>query len=423
MTSATPADPVPGSLELPRPPGTVRRFLAAHPVLVDGFVAAAYLAPAVMAGALGMLLEPSWQVAIRVMLASVAGCALVARRQHPQTVFVIAVCALGVGAILGREVDFVPALIALYALAVYRTVRSAWIGLAVTVAVTGTALTANAVFGGPTNYAPLGTTAWASGFSVLSFCTVAVLVGSNVGNHRRYLDALIDRARQLARERDQQAEIATAAERGRIAREMHDIVSHSLTVMITLADGSARLTETAPERSAATMRMVAETGRSALADMRRLLGVLHADDGAAAAHEPQPGVAELADLIERFRAAGLPVRYTVSGPPPEDVGQQLTIFRVVQEALTNALRYASLASSVSVGIRFGRDSIRILVEDDAVHSEAVAGSGRGLLGLRERVALYGGTLEAGPRRRGVGWRLAAEFDTIAARGSTEEETP
>lgn len=420
MNAAAP-ETTPGGLELPRPPGVVRRFFAAHPLVVDTIVAGIYLVPVLVGGVYGMIAEPSWALGAQVVLGAGAGAALFARRQNPTAVFAIAVVVLVLSIFLGRDVDFFPAMFALYALAVYRSVRSAWIGYAVLAAATVLSLTVSSLLTLAKIYAPLATEASQAGFAVFAVCVVAVLLGSNVGNRRRYLEALIDRARQLARERDQQAEIATAAERSRIAREMHDIVSHSLTVMIALADGSARLAETAPERSAETMRMVAETGRGALADMRRLLGVLRAE-GEEPAHEPQPGVGELGELIERFRAAGLPVRITVSGPPPEDVGQQLTVFRVVQEALTNALRYASLATAVSVTIRFG-DRIEIVVEDDAtVPGSSVQGSGRGLLGLRERVALYGGSLEAGPRRGG-GWRLAAAFDAVPAHADASRADP
>lgn len=420
-TTATEATPA--GLGLPRPPGVVRRFLAEQPIVVDAVVAALYLLPALAIGTLTMLVAPSWTAAVQVSLAAVAGCALLARREHPRAVLAIAVSVLGLSVFAGEFVDFIPAVFALYAVAVFRSARSAWIGYAITAGVTLVSLTAASLLSNAvTFYTPMATEATPSAISVLALCMFAALIGINVGNRRRYLVALIDRARQLARERDQQAEIATAAERSRIAREMHDIVSHSLTVMITLADGSARLAETAPERSAETMRMVAETGRGALADMRRLLGVLRAGTSDSPAHEPQPGVGELNDLIERFRAAGLPVRITVNGEAPENVGQQLTVYRVVQEALTNALRYASLATVVNVVIDFA-DRITIVVEDDAtIHDPADQGSGRGLLGLRERVALYGGELEVGPRRGG-GWRLAATFDPIPSRPIPKETTP
>ena len=420
------SDPTPGGLELPRPPGVVRRYLAERPFVVDAIVAGVCVVPAVLFGVIGMVLEPSTLLVLRIVFAVLAGAALLARRSAPVLVFAIAVAALGASVFLGRDIVFGPTLFALYALAVYRSTKSAWIGAAVSAVVTVVAVGTVSVLAHARIFTPLYAEAVPAGFAVICFCVFAVLIGNNAGNRRRYLDALIERARQLARERDAQAELAAATERSRIAREMHDIVSHSLTVMIALAEGSARVAGTAPDRSAETMQLVAETGRSALADMRRLLGVLGAEGPAPAEHQPQPGVSELGELVERFRAAGLAVRITVTGTPPADVGQQLTVFRVVQEALTNALRHASLSTVVAVTVAFGPTTITIQVDDDAtVHEEAVEGSGRGLLGLRERVALYGGTLEAGPRPGG-GWRLRAVFDAVppsAPTGSTSAVRP
>ncbi|MDR6613071.1 histidine kinase [Leifsonia sp. 1010] len=423
MTSEATTTQTPGGLELPRPPGVVRRFLAAHPLAVDIFVAAFYLIPSVVGALVVSAVHPTPQELIHLVLSAVAGAALLARRQQPAVVFAIATVLLGTSVFLGRDMDVVPTLFALYALAVYRSIRSAWVAFAVTSAVTVSTLVVQVILTQAKVFTPLETAAIPSGILVLSFSVVSVLIGSNVGNRRRYLNALIDRARQLARERDQQAEIAAAAERSRIAREMHDIVSHSLTVMITLADGSARMVDAASgrpeserteqaERSAQAMRLVAETGRGALADMRRLLGVLRDGEDGTAAREPQPGVGELAELVETFRAAGLPVRITVTGVPPEDIGQQLTIFRVVQEGLTNALRYAPTATAVRVVIVFQPGTVIVTIDDDAaLHPSPGQGSGRGLIGLRERVGLYGGTLEAGPRPGG-GWRVRAVFDAV-----------
>ncbi|WP_431277294.1 sensor histidine kinase [Leifsonia poae] len=397
---------------------------------MDAVIAGVYLVPTIIIGIVWMFADPTWQNALRLGLSAFAGAALLLRRRFPVAVFAIALVAMLATLFLGHEVDFVAVLVALYAIAVYRSAPAAWIAFGVVSVSTAAALglgvllfggaaaqlggesPAAVIAGDRSTYEPFDSNPTASWITVVLISLFWVLIGINIGNRRRYLVALIDRAQQLARERDQQAVIAAAAERGRIAREMHDIVSHSLTVMITLADGSSRLAETSPERSADAMRMVAETGRSALGDMRRLLGVLRAAEGDGADREPQPGIGELGELVERFRAAGLPVRITVTGAAPTDTGQQLTVFRVVQEALTNALRYAALATAVDVKIAYETGAISITVEDDAaVHGASGQGTGRGLLGLRERVGLYGGTLEAGPRSGG-GWRLRAVFDTI-----------
>jgi signal transduction histidine kinase len=413
MTQPLPAsEPAPAGLELPRPPGVIRRFLAAHPLLLDTAVVTVYFVPSILLTVVTQIMTPSVGAALAIVLVVLGGASLYFRRYRPRLLFAVATVVLMGSTVIGETVDFIPLLFALYALAVYRSTRSAWIGFAITAVATAASQWALALLEQVGFYGSDHTDLTASTFTVVSFSLVAVLIGNNIGGRRRYLAALIDRARQLARERDQQAVIAAAAERSRIAREMHDIVSHSLTVMITLSEGSARLAESAPERSADTMRMVAETGRSALGDMRRLLGVLRADEGETAEHQPQPGVGELTELVERFRAAGMAVRVTITGEPPTDIGQQLTVFRVVQEGLTNALRYGRLANVVEVVIRYRPDRIAITVEDDAaVHEQPAGGSGRGLIGLRERVALYGGTLDAGPRSP-VGWRLHAEFDAV-----------
>ncbi|GIT79236.1 two-component sensor histidine kinase [Leifsonia sp. LS1] len=420
MTQSLPAaDPAPGALELPRPPGVIRRFLADHPLLVDTAVVTVYFVPSILLTVVTLIMTPSVAGAIEVALVIAAGGSLYVRRQHPRVVFAVAMAVLVGSTLLGHLVDFVPALFALYALAVYRSTSSAWIGFAITAGASLGSLGITQLLRRTGVYAAQPEDPTSTGFTVLAFSLVAVLIGNNIGGRRRYLTALIDRARQLARERDQQAVIAASAERSRIAREMHDIVSHSLTVMITLSEGSARLAQTAPDRSAETMRMVAETGRTALGDMRRLLGVLRSDELEGAAHQPQPGVGDLGELVERFRAAGMSVRITITGEPPADVGQQLTVYRVVQEGLTNALRYGPLADTVEVTIRFRPERIAITVEDDAaVHTDAVEGSGRGLIGLRERVALYGGTLDAGPKNP-AGWRLHAEFDAIRPAAATD----
>ncbi|MFF1632880.1 sensor histidine kinase [Leifsonia sp. NPDC058248] len=416
------ASPAEGDLLLPRPPGAIRRFWGAHPVFFDALIAGVYLVPTLTAGIVRMVTEPSWQLAVGLVLSAIAGAALFLRRQQPWAVFAVALALLVVTVSISHDIDFVPALFALYALAVYRSARAAWLGFAIFSAATAAALAIGSLLARVVIYTPLDNNPIVSGIIVILAGLFWVLIGNNIGNRRRYLVALIDRAQQLARERDQQAVIAAAAERSRIAREMHDIVSHSLTVMITLADGSASVAATSPERSAEAMRMVAETGRSALGDMRRLLGVLRASEGNGADHAPQPGLSELGELVERFRAADLPVRITVSGEPPTDTGQQLTVFRVVQEALTNALRYAAIATVVDVTIAFTAESITITVDDDAaLHGAPGQGSGRGLLGLRERVGLYGGTLEAGPKPGG-GWRLRAKFDTIAGSAPVSDTT-
>ena len=164
-----------------------------------------------------------------------------------------------------------------------------------------------------------------------------VMLGINLGNRRRYLDAIIDRAHQLARERDQLAQLAVAEERSRIAREMHDIVAHSVSVMIALSEGASRAVQNAPDAASDAMQRSAETGRTALAEMRRLLGALNDPAEASPDYVPQPGVDDLPELVRGFRDAGLDVVLELTGGTAGDRGQELAVYRIAQEGLTNGL--------------------------------------------------------------------------------------
>jgi signal transduction histidine kinase len=389
----------------------IRRFWARHPWLTDSLIAAIYVVPTLIGSIPGSATAPSvWVAIVRLIAVLVAAAAiLLLRRRRPwQLTFIAwAVCliALPFGAI-----DIVPVLLSLYALAVYRSTKAAWLGFAGSVAAGTLASyidmwtrTVGTLGGDP------GAVTNASQFAVVML--VATLIGVTVGNRRRYVDALIARANDLMRERDQQAQLAAAVERSRIAREMHDIVSHGLTVMVTLASGSAAVAERDPARAAETMERVAETGRTALTDMRRMLGVLAEGSDESAELAPKPGTAAIPALVETFRAAELPVRLTTVGPPIEDPNLELTVYRIVQEGLTNALRHSGRPSIVDVVIEHTEAAVEVRVTDDGSGGQARGADdrldgGHGLVGMRERVLLYGGTFEAGPRPGG-GWQLRA----------------
>jgi signal transduction histidine kinase len=211
-----------------------------------------------------------------------------------------------------------------------------------------------------------------------------------------------ERARRLAIERDQQATIAAAAERTRIARELHDIVSHSLSVVITLADAAVVVSRSDPDRE--VMAEVSQAGRQALTDMRAMLGVLRTDEGPADL-APQPGVPELRVLLERVRATGLAVDFDEVGAPfPIGAAAGLTVYRIVQEALTNTIRHAG-AGHARVSIRYDAPLIEVRVADDGA-AAAPQSRGHGIDGMRERAALHHGTLSAGPAPGG-GWLVSA----------------
>jgi signal transduction histidine kinase len=247
----------------------------------------------------------------------------------------------------------------------------------------------------------------------------ALFAGLTVASGSRYLTWMDERARRLEIERDQQAAIAAAAERTRIARELHDIVSHSLSVVITLADAAAVVSRADPDRGAEAMTEVSEVGRSALSDMRAMFGVLR-DNEPAPGLEPQPGVAQLDALAERIRATGLAVDVAAEGTPfPLGAAAGLTVYRIVQEALTNTIRHAA-ASRASVTIGYDAPRVHVRVSDDGTASPppgAGGERGHGIDGMRERAALHGGTLLAGPAPGG-GWAVSVTLRCARLSGDT-----
>lgn len=239
--------------------------------------------------------------------------------------------------------------------------------------------------------------------AIVALIALAATWGTLVRTRRNYIASLEERARRLEREREVHAQIAVAEERAKIAREIHDIVSHSLSVVVIMSDGAASKIDTEPERAKAAMYTVRDTGRGALAEMRRMLGVLRDDEPGS--HAPQPGIAQLPQLVEESRSAGLPVTLTVEGEPvPVSSGLDLTTYRVVQEALTNARRHAGPSlQEVDVRVRYTGTDLEIRVVDDGRgfrDEPDPESSGHGLIGMRERVTAYGGTLQHGMRAGG-----------------------
>ncbi|MGI5194121.1 sensor histidine kinase [Streptomyces sp. CA-288835] len=259
-------------------------------------------------------------------------------------------------------------------------------------------------------------------FFLLATTTAAVALGLMVRIRRAQLAGLRERAARLEIERDQRSRLATATERTRVAREMHDIVGHNLAVMITLADAGAYATDIAPERGKETLLMIGDTGRQALSELRRVLGVLREEtDGLKNAPElsPQPGVADIDALCAGVRAAGLEVVYRTSGDMDVlDSGVQLTVYRIVQEALTNTLKHAGAATRVDLAVAVQDTQVAIRVQDsgEGGRSGPRNEEGHGLVGMRERAALYGGTVSAGPVPGG-GWGVEAALDLTPGGGA------
>jgi signal transduction histidine kinase len=246
-------------------------------------------------------------------------------------------------------------------------------------------------------------------FASLSGVVVAALVsGFYVRARRAYVASLVERAARLELERDQQALLAAAAERARISREMHDVLAHSLAVVISLANGATAKLGRDPEQSREAIESISELGRQALADTRRLLSVLRTEEGEAA-RAPQPGIGQIADLVDRAVSTGLAATLTVRGDPvPVAAGVALSAYRIVQEAITNAVKHAAGATTVAVELTWTPRRLHIAVTDDGHVNGWPAGApgGFGLAGMCERAALYGGKATAGPKPEG-GWTVKA----------------
>ena len=236
-------------------------------------------------------------------------------------------------------------------------------------------------------------------FTVVSalFVIVAFLAGDLARTRLRRREQLEDRARRLEVEHEQEVRIAAQDERTRIAREMHDVVAHSLSVVIAQADGARYAAASNPQVAAQTLETIAETARGSLTEMRKLLGVLRTNDQTET--KPVPQLADIPELVRSVEAAGLPVQFNETGTPALSTGAQLSFYRVVQEGLTNVLKHAWQASSVRVTIEHRPGFSWVEIVNDGVGSSGASrapGGGHGLQGLRERVALYGGEMTAGP---------------------------
>jgi signal transduction histidine kinase len=458
-------------------PGRYLAWARRHPRLVDSTLVAVLLLlsfPNLLAGqrrhelvlvglVLGLTLPLAW------------------RRRAPFMIFLI-VAAVALGAWAARApmtADLAP-LIAFYTVAAHQSGRR--ILFAAGILELGAVLVATWFW---------GTGAGAVVFILLSITAMiaaAGFVGYNLRTRRAYLAALEDRAARLEAERDRETQLAAVAERARIAREMHDIVAHNIAVMIALADGAAYTSEASPERAAGVMRQVSDTGRAALTEMRRLLGVMRQPpagelagvpgpaavagaggaagavvtgaDGGLAVQAPQATLDDLDNLLGTVRAAGLPTRLTVSGERPAlPPTAQLAIYRMIQEALTNTLKHAR-ASAAQVHLSYRPGQVELEVTDNGTAAPSAApsvagghlvagpvlpgpvlpgpvlpgpvlpgtaaagpdggsaanggrvagppgsglGAGHGLAGMRERAAVFGGRVAAGPRPGG-GWRV------------------
>jgi signal transduction histidine kinase len=288
-------------------------------------------------------------------------------------------------------------LVGLYTVAAWCDVRDRAIGAGA--AVIG--LTVVAVVGVPGGISGAGVALNFAAFAA------AYLFGSTMRNRRLYGEQLEARARALERERDEETRRALAEERLRIAQELHDVVAHSMGVIAVQAGVGAHVIDSEPGEAKKALEAISQTSRSTLAEIRRMLGVLRDDEGLS--YVPAPGLADLHRLVRDVATAGLHAEVRVEGTTTElPPGVDLTAYRIVQEALTNVLKHAGRATAIVV-IGYEDKALRLEILDDGrgVNGRAAPG-GHGLVGMRERVGVYGGSFEAGPRTGG-GFRVAVRL--------------
>jgi signal transduction histidine kinase len=323
--------------------------------------------------------------------------ALVFRRQAPLRVLgFLLVITLAVDA---QQITTLPALIAVFTVAEYCEREKALVAAILTAVVL---TTVQILYGHPELFRDV--------LSHFVAVGLALALGLYLRARADYVGGLRDRAARLERERELMARQAAGQERVRIARELHDVVAHNVSLMVVQAQALAATGAGDSEEKAALGRL-AGLGREALSEMHRMLGVLRLETGGAAERAPQPGVAELEGLITRTREAGLDVSLVIEGEPRElPSAVDLSAFRIVQEALTNVIRHAE-ARHAEVVLNYSRERLLVTVTDDGRGSSVLNGgsSGHGLVGMEERVALFGGRLQAGPGADGRGYRVSASF--------------
>jgi signal transduction histidine kinase len=388
--------------------GPLRRYLHDHPVAMDWVVIGVYLVFGLPNAITSQVMFGEW-IPLAVLLAG--GAVLVFRRRFPVLTLVL-MSAGDLVSVLATTTaaGSIGAQIAAYTVAVNRSAKFA---LAAAV------LAGLPMIGVLASFTPPGIAEEVaagrlppyigviSGLILLLFNIIAAGIGITVRRDRRH-DA------ELQRWTEDNARLASAHERNRIAREMHDVVAHSLSVMIALSDGAGVVLKKDPAKAGDVLTELSATGRTALADMRRVLGVLRESNGDQAAPlQPLPDSTSLAALLEGFRKAGLPLRYVITGPPlPQDQSFRLAIYRIVQESLTNVLRYAKGVGTVDVEIERDGRQVRITVSDDghaALEPPPSMGTGRGIAGMKERAAIYGGNVDCGPGPHG-GWTVHAVLE-------------
>ena len=313
------------------------------------------------------------------------------RRRWPLPVLAIVTAATAVNAFSYSELAPFAAALALYTVAAHvprrRALGASIAATATLLGVGGATVKPGQLFGDAILFA----SAWA--------------IGDSLGARRAYTRELEEKAERLERERETEAARAVAEEQTRIGRELHDVIAHNLSVIVVQAAAANDVFDARPDLARDALHEIESTGRGALRELRRLLGAVSGDDTDFA---PPPGLNQLDALVTHVRSAGLEVMVSVEGTPRAlPVAIDLSAYRVVQEALTNTLKHAH-ASRVGIDLRFTSGALDIEIHDDGRGNGSGGGTGSGLIGMRERVVTYGGTLNAGPAPGG-GFTVAARF--------------
>jgi signal transduction histidine kinase len=376
-----------------------------------------------------------WQVTVWWAASVVALAALPLRHRFPVIAFglTLAMATAHSVLVLGPSpVDFAVAITA-YTLASARPLRTSAgvLGVGGALAVTTDVVVLAAIAAGPGHE-----TRWANDWlgrpgttvvpALLALVVVAAwFAGRGARARRAYLAEVERRARDAERDRDRQADLAAAAERARITRELHDVIAHALSVMVIQAQGAgAALRRRHPEDTAGALDAIVATGRDALAETRRLLGVVRRAPAAGLELAPQPDLAGLPELVAKVRQAGTPVELRIAGAARRLApGVELSAYRIIQEALTNTIKHGGPAATAAVSVRYGDDDLTVEVTDDGAGAAGGNGwarsGGQGLPGMRARVAMLGGELSAGPAIPN-GFRVAA---TLPLQPAPDAEVP
>jgi signal transduction histidine kinase len=335
---------------------------------------------------------------VAVPATALAGMALYWRRVAPLRTVALVFGPIAAESLLGVSLHkpdspMLMALVTLYTAGAYLPLRESAAGLALGIGCIWIAVAGQATHG----------------HSDFAFTSVVMsggwLVGRGLHGRVRQTNELVERTQRLEQEAEAERVAAVAEERRRIARDLHDVIAHSVSVMVVQAGAAEDVFERDPARVLEPIRAVQETGRGALVEISRLLGLLR-EDGAELGLAPQPRVEDLPKLVDEVEAAGLPIDLRVEGTPrPLPLGVDLSVYRIAQEALTNARKHSADARA-EVVLRYHDDAIELAVENDGVAATNGHRGGHGLIGMRERVAVFGGTLEAGPRPDG-GFRVRA----------------